>query len=235
MLRKTLLAAAAVVLGSHIAFGGALEQTVNSYKQNANETIRAASAGQITQQNADQYIQRQEQLVKLSQDVIANIRAQQQPEAQKVLDLVSKNIDAMKSQDAATIRAQWEQGEAFKKAGIDANAINASSPSAAAAKNSAIQSAATLASLREFKQSGNKQALDSARTQLESAVAQITKVSASAGSAAGASNSGASNASGAANSSANSGAASQSAPNAGAASEAQSGAAARSSAPNAAH
>lgn len=228
MLRKTLLAAAAVVLGSHIAFGGALEQTVNSYKQNANETIRAASAGQITQQNADQYIQRQEQLVKLSQDVIANIRAQQQPEAQRVLDLVSKNLDTMKSQDAATIRAQWEQGEAFKKAGIDANAINASSPSAAAAKNSAIQSAATLASLREFKQSGNKQALDSARTQLESAVAQITKVSASAGSATGASNSGA------ANSSSNSGAASQSAPNAGAAGEAQSGAA-RSSAPNAAH
>lgn len=160
----------------------ALEQTVNSYRQNANETIRAASAGQITQQNADQYIQRQEQLVQLSQQIIASVRPQQNAAAQKALDLVASNLNQITRQNPETIRAQWQQGAAFKDAGIDANAVNNSSPEAAAARDSAIQSATSLACLREFKQTGNKSSLDTARTQLEQAVAQIARVAGASGS-----------------------------------------------------
>lgn len=171
MKKSLLLSTAAVLFSAQIAFAGALDQNVATYKQNANEVVKAVVSGQITQQNADQYMTKVDQLIALGKDIASELSTEK-PEGKALLDYVVKNGDQAKTETIEEITAKWHHGDAFKAAGIDHDKFDHYGP-VIAAKDAYVQSITSYVALKDFKQSGDPKKLDTVREELEEVVGQL--------------------------------------------------------------
>lgn len=174
MKKSVLLSFVFMLFNAHIVFAVALDQSVATYKQGANEVIKAVVEGQITQQNADQYMTKVSKLIIVGKDIATEV-VTQKPEGKKFLEYVIRNGDKAKTETLEEIDAKWHRGEVFKDAGIEHNKFDHYGP-IIAAKDAYIQSISSYVALKNYRQSGNPKMLDTVREELEEVVGQLQYV-----------------------------------------------------------
>ncbi|MBP9694039.1 MAG: hypothetical protein KBE16_04990 [Alphaproteobacteria bacterium] len=174
MKKSVFLSFVSILFGAHIVFAGGLDDNVATYKNGANEVIKAVVDGKITQQNADQYMAKVNKLIIVGKEIAAEVITQK-PEGKKFLEYVVKNGDKAKTESLEEIDAQWHRGDVFKEAGIEHNKFDHYGP-IIAAKDAYIQSISSYIALKNYRQSGDSKMLDIVREELEEVVGQLQYV-----------------------------------------------------------
>ncbi|MGD8566490.1 MAG: hypothetical protein PVJ39_00180 [Gammaproteobacteria bacterium] len=92
----------------------ATASTLSDYKRLAEDTIRKAQTGNIS--DIDQLIAQQSRLIQLGVKACEEY-AHTNPESQKILNLVISNVEVMKQLTLAEIEEKWHNGSELKKVG----------------------------------------------------------------------------------------------------------------------